>query len=231
MTAKTKCKVEVLHYTPIHIAAHAIRECHNSHDKSDTNYDISNGLEVNIGPKDKKLIHRIGNKMKHASTLEHLSVSLSISGISRALLQEWSRSRMMSQTVRSSRYTLGALKDEEPFAIDSIMEAEDGHERGKEYLFYTGNLEVDMASLFALENLRVLVKSGVLNDVSKYALPDSFLTSLTATINIRSLQNMLSLRSAPSALAEYRDLTHAIYDALPSDYQELVEHCLAENQM
>lgn len=84
--------VTLLHHTPLHIASHAIRKCWDSGDKSDT-YMIDGeayhetpvthgGMcdTLGTGPKDRELIHRVGNKFKHASTLEHLHMTWSISG-------------------------------------------------------------------------------------------------------------------------------------------------------
>lgn len=55
--------------------------------------------------------------LKHYSNLntekyeEHISYNFDISEVSRALLQELARHRISSFSVKSSRYTLGELKD------------------------------------------------------------------------------------------------------------------------
>lgn len=118
-------KVELLHNTPLHIASTAIRTCWDSGDKSDTatkgTYNTS-GIGTSsitiVGEKDRELIHRVGNKYKHNSTLEHLNYTFYISGVSRALLQELARHRMASMSVKSTRYTIKELRDEEDFIID-----------------------------------------------------------------------------------------------------------------
>jgi thymidylate synthase (FAD) len=91
-------QVELLQNTSLTVCAKAIRTCWNSHDKSD-----------NGGDKDLELINRVGNKFKHSSTLEHLNYTFYISGVSRALLQELSRHRIASLSVKSTRYTLKAF--------------------------------------------------------------------------------------------------------------------------
>ena len=198
-------QVELLHSTPLLICSNAIRTCWQSFDKSD-----------NGGEKDKELIDRVGNKFKHSSTLEHLNYNFYIKGISRALLQELARHRMASLSVKSTRYTLKELKDEKPFSVSD-------KQRAKKYLVLTGNEAVDSASIKALENLREILKSGISNDIAKYALPESYKTELTWTINARSLQNFLSLRSSKSALWEIRNLAFNIFDALPKDHQYIFE--------
>jgi thymidylate synthase (FAD) len=198
-------KVTLLHHTPLHVAAHAIRTCWQSFDKSDGG-----------GPKDQELIDRVGNKYKHASTLEHLVYTFYIQGISRAVLQELARHRMASLSVKSTRYTLKELKNEEPFSDNDF-------EGASRYIVLTGDKRVDRASIAALNNLQALLKEGISNDIAKYALPECYKTELTWTINARSLQNFLALRSSKSALWEIRDLAYAIFDALPEDHRYLFE--------
>jgi thymidylate synthase (FAD) len=196
-------KVTLHHYTPLIFCANAIRTCWQSFDKSDDG-----------GEKDKELIDRVGNKFKHASTLEHLVYNFYIQGISRALLQELARHRIASLSVKSTRYTLKELKHEESFTCNE-------YERASKYLVLTGHDMVDSMSIKALENLRLVLVEGVSNDKAKYCLPESYKTELTWTINARSLQNFLTLRSDKSALWEIQNLAHALYDALPEEHQYL----------
>lgn len=192
-----------MQHTSLEVCAHAIRTCWQSFDKSDHG-----------GEKDLELIDRVGNKFKHASTLEHLNYTFFIQGISRALLQELARHRVASLSVKSSRYTLKELKSEEPFSTDH-------KERAKKYLVFTGEEIVDEMSIKALENLRVVLNSGVSNDKAKYCLPESYKTELTWTVNARSLQNFLTLRSDKSALWEIQDLARNLYQILPEDHKYL----------
>jgi thymidylate synthase (FAD) len=203
-------KVTLSHHTPLVICSNAIRTCWQSFDKSD-----------NGGEKDRELIDRVGNKFKHASTLEHLTYNFYIEGISRALLQELARHRMASLSVKSTRYTLKELKDEEPFDIKNLKKAE-------KYLVLTGESLVDEMSLKALENLRLVLVSGISNDKAKYCLPESYKTELTWSINARSLQNFISLRSDKAALWEIRELANLLYNSLPNDHQYLFKDHLKE---
>lgn len=207
-------KVELLQHTSLNVCARAIRTCWDSHDKSD-----------NGGEKDLELIDRVGNKHKHSSTLEHLSYTFYISEVSRALLQELSRHRMASLSVKSTRYTLKELKDEEDIITigrhcDQIIDAATW-DRARKYLVFTGVLSVDNKSITALYNLQQELKSGTSNDKAKYCLPESYKTELTWTINARSLQNFLNLRSSKAALWEIRNLAYAIYDVLPAEHKYL----------
>ena len=223
--------VELLQHSNLKICAHAIRTCWQSFDKSDEG-----------GEKDKELIDRVGNKFKHASTLEHLTYTFYISGVSRALLQELARHRMASPSVKSTRYTLKELKDESSFTDGmSMVELKtkytskadvysDKHMvRASKYLVWTDELGVDFSSIVALENLRIMLIEGVSNDRAKYCLPESYKTELTWTINARSLQNFIYLRSSKSALWEIRDLANKLYDILPEEHRYLFKNSIIKD--
>jgi len=121
---------------------------------------------------------------------------------------------MASLSVKSTRYTLKELKEEIPFSTADV-------ERAQKYIVMTDNALVNEMSIKALENLRQLLVEGISNDKAKYALPECYKTELTWTINARSLQNFLELRSDKAALWEIRDLAHAIYEKLPEDHKYL----------
>ncbi len=207
-------EVTLKHHTPLEVCAHAIRTCWQSFEKSDEG-----------GEKDKALIDRVGNKYKHASTLEHLVYTFYIQGISRALLQELARHRIASLSVKSTRYTLKELKNAQPLS-------ETNHQAAEKFIVLTGNHAVDTASIKALNNLQAILKSGVSNDIAKFCLPESYKTELTWTINARSLQNFLELRSDKSALWEIQQLAHLLYERLPDEHRYLFdEHIKTENNI
>ena len=101
-------------------------------------------------------------------------------------------------------------------------------ERASKYLHFTGDDKTDYTSIVELELLRENIATGVANDKSKYNMPESFRTQLTWSINLRSLQNFLSLRTDKKALPEIQHLAHLIYAQLPVDVQSLVAHCIKE---
>jgi thymidylate synthase (FAD) len=234
-------KVELLQNTNLIICASAIRTCWASHEKSDSENNI-------CGEQDKALIDRVGNKFKHSSTLEHLSYTFYINGISRALLQELARHRIASLSVKSTRYTLKELKEEGSFTkklnikkLQKEIYKNEISEKTKEkiyknktikraskYLVWTDELSVDLNSILALENLRIVLQNGISNDKAKYCLPESYKTQLTWTINARSLQNFINLRSSKSALWEIRILANKIYKNLPNEHKYLFDESLTK---
>ena len=204
-------KVELKHYTPLTVADQAISKCW------DKECDINN-------PNTEK-IEKIANKFKHASTIEHLNYNFEIKGVSRALLQELARHRVASLSVKSTRYTLKELKQEEHFNdFDNALD----FKRASKYVQWTGNHNVDITIFYALEDLRSLIKEGISNDIAKYALPEAYKTELMWSVNARSLQNFLSLRSDKAALWEIRSLAWEIYNAIPEDHQFLFNECMKE---
>ena len=214
MVEKISCKIDItlLHHTPLHICSNAIRTCWQSFDKGDCG-----------GEKDIELIDRVGNKFKHASTLEHLTYNFYIKGISRACLQELARHRMASFSVKSSRYTLKELKDESSFLpINEI-----NTQRAEKFIVFTSSERVNHASIHALENLRQILNENISNDIAKFAMPESYRTELSFSINARSLQNFLSLRSSKSALWEIRALALAIFESLPEEHKFIFKDCIA----
>ena len=66
-------------------------------------------------------------------------------------------------------------------------------------------------------------------DDTKYLLPESYKTSLIWTINARSLQNFLALRSSLSALPEIQELALNIYRAIPSEHKFIFKSIMEEN--
>ncbi|EOV4086583.1 FAD-dependent thymidylate synthase [Campylobacter upsaliensis] len=203
-------RVTLLFHTPLSVCSHATRTCWQSFEKGDCG-----------GEKDKELIDRVGNKFKHASTLEHLNYNFYIQEISRACLQELARHRHASFSVKSTRYTLKELRDESEFK-------ENDFENAGRYLVFCGNEAVDNASIKALENLREILQTSISLDLAKYCLPESYKTELTFSINARSLQNFLSLRSSKSALWEIRALARALFEALPEEHHFIFEHCMQD---
>ena len=190
-------------------------------------------------------IERVGNKMKHASVLEHCNYTFDVDGVSRACLQEIARHRIASYTVKSSRYTLDELKKESPFVkgihyhktVDkyAIILQRNAMTRASKYLVYTSEEKVNTHNIAKLDMLRVNVQSGLANDMTKFELPEAYKTSYVTTINIRSLQNFIKLRTHSSALWEIQYLAKAMYEALPETHKYLfadsLEHDLVDVKM
>lgn len=215
--------------------------------------EIDSKKELVCGEADRSLIDRIGNKFKHGSTLEHIVFSFDLRYFSRALLQELSRHRMASPSVKSTRYTLKELMKEDIFDLYTdysfykfvnLFKADNEESNSptaylrtplmrdaSRYVVFTGDIMTDVATLEALRNLQFIIQENVKRDKEfkvtidtlKYALPDAYRTEEFLTINARSLQNLFALRSSKSALWEIRELSYVMYAALPKEYRYLFE--------
>jgi len=203
-------RVTLLHHTPLFIADKAIGKCW---DKPKDECDTAR-------------IERVANKHKHSSTIEHILYNFDIDGISRALLQELSRHRMANLSVKSSRYTLKELRDEESFFPDE----DENLWRADEYVVLTADSDTNTAIIHGLEALRKLVNTTS-NDLAKYAMPEAYRTSLVWSCNARALQNFLSLRTSKSALWEIRELAYELYKQLPEDHKFLFTDSLYKEEL
>lgn len=175
-------EISIKSVSDLAICSNAIRTCWNSFKHSDN------------GKKDLELINRVGNKYKHKSTLEHIVIQAEIKGISRALLQQLSRHRHISLSVKSTRYTLKELKD---IKLETIEDLE-------KYCVLPPNIDITNLLLKQLKLVREMLLKGYSNDYVKYALPEAFKTDLYITLNIREFQHIYNLRSSTSALWEFR---------------------------
>ena len=72
-----------------------------------------------------------------------------------------------------------------------------------------------------LEHLREAIWHCVKRDVAKYLVPDSYKTNISWTINARSMQNFLYLRTANNAHFEIRELANMVFDNMPDEYKYL----------
>lgn len=223
--------IKLLNITPLDLIVTGIRTCYSSQDKSDSfyhNVGYRNDIDANIakftlGEKDKALIKNI-IKSSHHSCLEHSSITFSIEGISRTLLQEFSRHRIgISPSIKSTRYTLSELKHEKSFWDNETLW---DYNRAGKYVVFTGTTEVDSFIISALENARVALCSGWPNDKVKYCLPEAYKTSGQYTMNFRSLRHLLELRTSPRALWEFRRLAYKLYETIPEEYKFLLEDCI-----
>lgn len=229
-------EVNLKHHTPLSIMSQAGRTCWQSQSKGGCYLNPTD----NIVSEDRDFLDRIINKNKHGSVSEHVQYNFTIEGISRAALQELARHRHASLSVKSTRYTLKELREEEEFSLlySQASYLSEQTKRVRKYLVLLGDnekyfpegnikdiLNVDNASIMALENLRKSIQEKIPSDISKYSLPESYKTSLMWTINARSLKNFLSLRSSKAALWEMRELSSRIMLALPEEHRFLFTGC------
>lgn len=212
-------KVTLLHHTPLSIAVTAARTCWDSFGKGG-NYACPSDT---LAEADIALLDRLVHKEQHLSITEHIIYSFNIEGLPRYALQELCRHRLASYSVKSTRYTLKELANEKPFV--------EGDMNKLDYLVYDWTRAakyINLAEPFSpikqviqLELLRQAVKETKSLDDVKDLVPESYLTNLVWTINVRSLRNFLHLRLSKSAHFKIRELAELVYNAIPQEHKFL----------
>jgi thymidylate synthase (FAD) len=133
----------------------------------------------------------------HDSVLEHGVVTFHISEISRACAQQLTRHRIASYTMRSQRY---CTEDNFGYiAPDSMTEGQ--------YIAYMTGMET------ARRVYQSLVKDHKMKpEDARLVLPNACHTTLSMTINFRSLRNFFKLRMDPHAQWEIRALAFEMFN-------------------
>ena len=168
------------------------------------NYDSATD---DITEEDIKFVDRLVNKLKHESIIEQVVYNFRIDDFSRAVLQQWSRSRIMSQTVMSTRYV----------------------KPDKFTLHKTGNEELDNHIQEYFDS--TIDKFGnISNDILKYAYPEAVNTRNVVQVNARELLHICELRLSSHAIGEYQELARALLDALPESHKFIFARFQIEDQ-
>ena len=102
--------------------------------------------------------------------------------------------------------------------------------RASKYVELTGEDEQDFFIIQALENVRLLASKGVKSDSLKHVIPESYLTDLVMTINVRSFRNFLQLRLSKLAHKSIRALANEMLTSLPVEHLFLYKDLLEENK-
>lgn len=185
---------------------------------------------------DMTLAEKVIKVYRHESVSEHGVLSFEIDGISRLCLQELARHRMASLTVESTRFCLrNLLEDYVGMMRNSESRMSDEIELLHKYFVFpeTDDPDVEglcedviLSSIEAMGDVYAKHKGEgrkEVNDLMKYMLPESFRTTLVWTVNIRSLNNFLKLRSAKGSHFEIRKLAKLVYEeAVKTPYKNLI---------
>ena len=191
---ENKMKIKLLHNTPLVVASKAIRKCYKSE-----------GLSDDGGVKDKALIERIGNQMKHKSTLRHVQYIFECDNVSTKTLLAFTRHAIGKDiSVESTRFTLSKRVDELSFTK-------------------TGNEYVDDCNEKIMEMIAEGVRRGVKNDDLSMALPQAYNYSWIVTMNIQSLQHLLSMRTPKTAHWDIREFAYAMAAQIPEEHKYLFQ--------
>ncbi len=138
-------------------------------------------------------------KSGHFSTLEHVSYTFAIDGVSRALTHQLVRHRLASFNQQSQRYV--AFTDGvDVVKPDSVSSCEE-----------TSRI-FDEAIDAVVEAYGKLLDAGVPAEDARYLLPNAAETKIVVTMNIRELLHFFSLRCCNRAQWEIRELAHRMLE-------------------
>ena len=153
-------------------------------------------------------------KAGHESILEHITLKYEVKGLSRACLQELARHRHISLSVESTRHT---IRDN---ATKEFVDANFPYKSGDFGLPYLKWVEAVHFVMFAKGH------PDLTDDELKYFVPELWPTNLILTSNIRELRHIITLRTAPAALKEFRDLARNLFEAVPEKFRYLLADCV-----
>lgn len=185
-------KVRLLEHTPEpeRVVAMAARLCYSSSGAEEL-------AEKMTDEQVEKLLAKI-LRMGHASTMEHVSFTFGIEGVSRVLTHQLVRHRLASYSQQSQRYV--AEHDFEYILPPSIEEKPKARER----------FELLMSKI--RQTYDELIDMGVPREDARYVLANATETKIVVTMNARSLMHFFNLRCCNRAQWEIRELAYKMLD-------------------
>ena len=164
-----------------------------------------------------KLVRKLVS-MGHFSTLEHVTFTLAIEGVSRVLTHQLVRHRIASYSQQSQRY----VKEHDFETIVPPSIAKNPEAKAK--------FDALMTQIQDLYN--EFTAAGVLAEDARYILPNAAETKIVCTFNARSLLNFFSLRCCTRAQWEIRALANEmlrqVKEVAPVIFENAGPTCVSE---
>ena len=181
-------KVKLLEYTPEpeRVVAMAARLCYSAAGAEELSERLS---EADVQKRVKKMV-----ALGHASTIEHVSFTFGIEGVSRVLTHQLVRHRIASYDQQSQRYV--AAHGFQYITPPSIEEKPEAKERFDKLL-------TDIRSAYD-----DLVKMGIPKEDARYVLANAAETKILVTMNARTLLHFFNLRCCNRAQWEIREMAY-----------------------
>ena len=138
-------------------------------------------------------------KSGHFSTLEHVSYTFAVDGVSRALTHQLVRHRLASFNQQSQRYVKfsDGVETVKPHTVEENEEA---------------SRVFDEAIEAVIEGYQKLLDMGIPAEDARYLLPNAAETKIVITMNIRELLHFFSLRCCNRAQWEIREMAHKMLE-------------------
>ena len=186
--------VSLLTATPPSFVVSAIRMCHDSFNKMDSN-------EFKIGPNDKELIRKVILGKGHESVAEHCSFIWEVEGISEYAHVHLIRHRIgTSFSVQSTRYTL----------VKNFLKSNESVDK---FITDTNNKELMDATKEYMKKIRKIYNDSdkkIDHDIVNQHIPRIYKLNLIVTFNVRSLRHFIKLRTSKAAHYEIKELANTM---------------------
>jgi thymidylate synthase (FAD) len=207
-----------------HVALTAIRTCYSPGKPSEivakegAKYFGKQATDGETGTEADRLFRMIV-RSGHTSTLEHLSFTFAIEGVSRALLAQLTRHRVgFSYSVQSQRYVKfgsgdrsGGVEFVVPHTVtEDKITGREGEEQSADYVF-------ERAMEWAQLSYDQLRRAGVPAEDARAVLPQASACNLVMTANLRAILEFYAKRQpGKGAQKEITELAVALKDAVIS---------------
>ncbi|MEM4310804.1 MAG: FAD-dependent thymidylate synthase [Nitrososphaerales archaeon] len=191
------------------VCAAAMRSCYSPH----SSFQLFENKEGKVLPDEKPFDdERVSNLIKkafelgHHDVLEHGELTFDIRNVSRALTHQLVRHRLASFSQQSQRY----VKITRSFGY---IKPPSFKEHKVKMKFKGIDLELSFEDVIEFCKLaeEAFLNLGIKAEDTRYLRPNAATTNITTTMNPRQLLHVYSLRCAPDAQWEIRDLAWAMF--------------------
>jgi len=172
-----------------------------------------------IEDKKENLISKLFDR-GHFGIAEHPTLTVSIRGVSRALMAQLTRHRNASFDIMSMRYV--EVDEPDVYEFPGIDDSEPTGRGAEFHEFYKSEPDDDIpeyrrdAYENAVENsyheYQALLEMGVAPEHARMVLPIGSKVNIVMTVNVRSLLHIADMRAAADAQKEIRDMTEELLD-------------------
>lgn len=240
-----KPKVTLLQHSPLFVSEIAARVCYDSFGLSENesirSFEQTEDRLKELQNQDinsSEILDKLTWAYFHASIVEHTSLSFFVQDLSREVLQEIVRHRVgTSFSVKSTRYTIEPLID----AFVDILENDTIETQEKFRNIVKNNIIVDDDKWIDIETTALYSKLKLYNqeeplvkglkgsrkkkqnDRVKRCLPETWMTKMVITFNIRSFKHFVELRDSGSAYFGIRELTENMMSQVPDKLMRYIK--------
>lgn len=195
------------------IALAAIRQCYSHKTAIEVLETESEKYFGDAGKEGTRLFNQIV-RSGHTSTLEHISFTFAVEGVSRALLAQLTRHRQLSFSVQSQRYNKFS-SDSRSGGFDYVVPEKVEETRNVEPYLERTALDVYLEAMDYIQGAYdALIKRGVPQEDARAVLPNAATCNLVTSGNLRAWLEFYKKRSGNGAQAEIMQLAESIKNAI-----------------